>query len=251
MARIRSVHPDICLSQVMADLPAELERTFVRLWTHCDDEGRCVDNPKLIKAALYPLHDAMTAARVDKDLAALDTAGLILRYSVNGTRVLAVCSWSEYQHPQRATKSKLPAFDASGAVREPSANTQRALHAGVGVGEGVGEGAIAPKDSSRNGHGKKPDPLWDALIAACGITTADITPSSRGGYNKALKEIRDAGATCEDISARARLHRAKWNGASLTPTSLAKHWAELGSAPKRQSEPRSDFQEAEYVDEPF
>jgi hypothetical protein len=68
MARIRSVHPDICISETMAVVSAELERTFVRLWTHCDDHGRCQDNVHLIKAGIYPLHLDVTPERLDEEL---------------------------------------------------------------------------------------------------------------------------------------------------------------------------------------
>jgi hypothetical protein len=108
MARIRSVHPDICVSETMAVLPAELERTFVRLWTHCDDDGRCLDSPKLIKAAIYPLHDDVTAEKLNEELYELDAAGLVSRYMVGEKRYLQVLSWGEFQHPQRPKKSKFP-----------------------------------------------------------------------------------------------------------------------------------------------
>jgi len=108
MARIRSVKPEICLSETMAQLPAELERTFVRLWTHCDDEGRCRDNPRLIKAAIYPLHDDIDHVRLDVELTNLADVGLIVRYALDGVRYLAVPSWREHQHPQRPQQSKIP-----------------------------------------------------------------------------------------------------------------------------------------------
>lgn len=109
MARIRSVHPDICVSPTMAELPAHLERTFVRLWTHCDDHGRCLDIPRLIKAAIYPLHDDMTAEVLDDELEQLRKAGLVIRYQGDGKALLAVRSWGEYQHPNRPRPSKLAA----------------------------------------------------------------------------------------------------------------------------------------------
>jgi hypothetical protein len=115
MARIRSVHPDICVSETMAALPAELERTFVRLWTHCDDEGRCIDSPKLIKAAIYPLHDDVTAEKLNEELYELDAAGLVSRYMVGEKRYLQVLSWGEFQHPQRPKKSKFPPLPGTGA----------------------------------------------------------------------------------------------------------------------------------------
>jgi len=150
MARIRSVHPDICVSDTLAGLDAELERTFVRLWTHCDDEGRCRDNPKLIKAALYPLHDDVTWERLDVELDCLDAKGLIVRYEVAGQRYLAVRSWGEYQHPQRAKASNIPPPE-DGRPREPSPtppspgseesrNGTRPVREPSRTGEGVGEG---------------------------------------------------------------------------------------------------------------
>lgn len=185
MARIRSVHPDLCVSPTMAKLTAELERTFVRLLIHCDDDGRCVDNSLLIKAAIYPLHNAMTAQRVDKDLDGLLAAGLILRYSVDGKRVIAVTSWSDYQHPQRATPSKLPGPDSAGVVHEPSAIVPRALHAGVGEGEGEGigegEGAGAVDKSTRA--------VFDAWVEATGRdkSRTKFTDDRRRHILKALK----------------------------------------------------------------
>lgn len=174
----------------MARLSAELERTFVRLLIHCDDEGRCLDNPKLIKAAIYPLHDSMTAARVDRDLAGLLEVGLILRYSAGGQRVLAVTSWSEFQHPQRATPSKLPAPDAAGVLHEPSASVPRALHAGVGegVGEGEGEGeGVGTVDKSTTR-------VFEAWVEATGRDQArtKLTADRRRRILKALKDYDEA-----------------------------------------------------------
>lgn len=110
MARIRSVHPELCTDDVMARLPAEVERTFVRLWTHLDDEGRCVDNPQLIKAALLPLHDDVTVADVDEHLDELAAVGLLRRYEANGKRFLTVKpeSWKQWQKPRHRYESKFP-----------------------------------------------------------------------------------------------------------------------------------------------
>jgi hypothetical protein len=154
VARIRSVHPDICVSETMAELPAELERTFVRLWTHCDDYGRCVHNPRLIKAALYPLHDCVTATQIESELMDLEERGLIASYEVDGITYLYVRSWSEYQHPQRRSKSRCPVPpDASEQSDEGSANAPRGFAEddassppdwarGEGVGEGEEDGDV-------------------------------------------------------------------------------------------------------------
>jgi hypothetical protein len=109
MARIRSVHPDICISETMAVVSAELERTFVRLWTHCDDHGRCQDNVHLIKAGIYPLHLDVTPERLDEELDGLVQHGLIVRYEVGFRRYIQISSWSEFQHPNRPKDRKFPA----------------------------------------------------------------------------------------------------------------------------------------------
>jgi hypothetical protein len=92
----------------MATLPAALERTYVRLWTHCDDDGRAIDNPRLIKAALYPLNDEQTHQTIDTELDQLQERGLITRYEVDGFRFLAVVKWHQYQKPQKKVESKYP-----------------------------------------------------------------------------------------------------------------------------------------------
>lgn len=112
MARIRSIHPDICTSESMALLPAEVERTYCRLWTHCDDSGRCVDNVKLIKAAIFPLHDDVTCEVLDEHLTRLVAGRHLVGYEVAGRAYLQVREWSRYQHPQKARESKLPVRDS-------------------------------------------------------------------------------------------------------------------------------------------
>lgn len=109
MARIRSVHPAICEDETLADVSAEAERTFVRLWTHLDDEGRCLDNARLIRAALYPLHD-LTDGDVEADLEELASAGLLIRYEAAGRCYLSAKpgSWVEWQKPRHKYPSKHP-----------------------------------------------------------------------------------------------------------------------------------------------
>jgi hypothetical protein len=141
----------------MAGLSAELERTFVRLWTHCDDAGRAIDNPRLIKAALFPLHDDVTTDGIDGHLAALVAAGLIVRYQEGDRRYLAVCSWGEFQKPQRPTPSKFPepstlpgddSRKARGTIADASSTPP--LRSGVEIGVGEGVEALSNEDFEPN-----------------------------------------------------------------------------------------------------
>ncbi|MEU3917091.1 hypothetical protein [Streptomyces sp. NPDC029004] len=102
----------------MADLTPEQRLTFIGLWTHCDDEGRAVDDARLIKAAVWPLDDR-TAADVEGDLAALTESSLITRYTLNHKPYMAVNGWREHQRINRPTPSKLPAPEQGETIPTP------------------------------------------------------------------------------------------------------------------------------------
>jgi hypothetical protein len=108
MARIRTIKPEFFTSLTIADLPLTARLTFIGLWTHVDDAGRCVDDARLIKAAAWPLDDR-TAADIEIDLKLLTESSLITRYMLNQKRYLVVTGWSEHQRINRPTPSKLPA----------------------------------------------------------------------------------------------------------------------------------------------
>jgi hypothetical protein len=108
MARIRTIKPEFFTSLTIADLPLTARLTFIGLWTHVDDAGRCVDDARLIKAALWPLDDR-TATDIEIDLKLLTESSLITRYALNRKRYIAVTNWGEHQRINRPTASKLPA----------------------------------------------------------------------------------------------------------------------------------------------
>lgn len=73
---------------------------------------------------------------------------------------------------------------------------------------------------------RKTDPLWNALADVMGRQPE--TTSERGRWNHALKELRDAQATADDIQSRAREYRRRWPKVEFTPTALAANWGTLG-----------------------
>lgn len=151
MPRIRSVHPDICDDEVLAEVTAYAERTFIRLWTHLDDKGRGVDNPKLWKGKLYPLHDDVTSDRVERDLVELAACGLLIRYEVDGKRYLCAKAdaWAKFQRPQHPTPSKLP------PPPEPSVSLMSPPVGGVGSGVGE-ESSGQGEEGESEGEAKSP-----------------------------------------------------------------------------------------------
>lgn len=108
MGRIRSIHPDTCVSETMAALSDRQERTFFRLLTECDDVGRCTANARLLKGALYPLVDSITPKHIQEDLQVLAARRLLQFYRVAGKDYLVIRSWDEFQHPKNPSAPRYP-----------------------------------------------------------------------------------------------------------------------------------------------
>lgn len=118
--------------------------------------------------------------------------------------------------------------DTSGRTEATPLSTTEATHAVVSL---LSDQLPRPSNETTClPEGKRTDQLWEAVMLACGIS-GQITNGARAGYGKAVKELREAGATPDDVAERGRNHRQMWPHASLTPHSLAKHWAELRIQP--------------------
>ena len=128
MARIRTIKPEFFTSESIAAIrPYRARLTFVGLWTHATDQGRCRDNAKLIKAAVWPLEDDVTVTDVEDDLTTLAQLGRIIRY--HGTPaggdqpvpLLQIVNFSEHQKINRpSNRTTLPGPDDP---EEPPPNT--------------------------------------------------------------------------------------------------------------------------------
>jgi hypothetical protein len=77
---------------------------------------------------------------------------------------------------------------------------------------------------------KKRDEVWDAIMDACGVNATTINSNERGRYNKAVKLLKESGATAEEIHTRVEVYRRKFKGAAVTPVAVANHWSELDPA---------------------
>ncbi|MDT3395802.1 hypothetical protein RKE29_03930 [Streptomyces sp. B1866] len=132
MARIRTVKPEMFISETLASVSLTAERTFTGLLTQADDEGRHRDNAAVIAGALWPLRPEHTAVHVEDDLQQLADTGLICRYTAaDGKRYLHLVNWHLHQKINRPSASRLPSCphhgapaDTHGGLTEPS-NTHR------------------------------------------------------------------------------------------------------------------------------
>lgn len=108
MARIRTIKPSIFSSETVCSWPIPVRWTFAGLFTYMDDAGRGRDEPRLIKAELYPLDDAMTIRKVEQHLAMIAANGPLCRYLFDGSHFLHIVSWREHQVVNRPTPSRIP-----------------------------------------------------------------------------------------------------------------------------------------------
>ena len=108
MARIRSIKPDAFTSESLTRLDYFTRWTFAGLWTYFDDEGYGRGDSRLIRAALFPLDDDVTARKVEKALDALVEEDCVCRYEVDGRQFLHAPKWGDHQKVNRPTKTKFP-----------------------------------------------------------------------------------------------------------------------------------------------
>ena len=172
MPRARNIKPGFFANEDLAELPFETRLLFIGLWTLADREGRLEDRPKRIKMAIFPGDDV----NVEKCLAALDKAGFIYRYTVDGGRYIEVCQFKKHQNPHhREPDSTIPKPWASPRLD--------------GVGNGTKPEALAPcKDEEARGKPEadtgqasvepRSSPA-DSLIPDSGFLIRDITTDLR------------------------------------------------------------------------
>lgn len=145
MPRIRTIKPEFWTSVTIASLrPRETRLTFIGLWNFADDHGRCLDEPRLLKAAIWPLDDDITAATVVDHLDRLAAAGLIIRYTYRDRPLLQITNWYEHQKVEKPRPSRFPPFDDPVAEVSP---TPPRLLPDASPGEGKG------REGKGNGKG--------------------------------------------------------------------------------------------------
>jgi len=239
--KIRSIHPGFFSDRKISNLPYEARVLYAGLWCYSDDYGRGQYLPKAIEGAVFP-HDPVDIVDL---LLKLEKAELIRVYEARGDVFYEIPSWDKYQSPRYKAKTAYPAPE-DGEYRERPTNMHPGLFStdsaqtqvrvspdslsGEGVGEGVGEGEgvlLAPQPARAR------DEIWDALLLA-GFE-APTNDNTRGKRNKAVKLLRQSGATPEQISVRTQAWPLHFPDATLTDIALANHWDELGRPPAKAS----------------
>lgn len=106
MARARNIKPKFFTNEQVVGVPFVSRLLFIGLWTIADRAGRLEDKPLQIKMQVFP-GDSID---VNSCLAELQDAGLLLRYSINGSKYIQVLTFEKHQNPHKdESASEIPA----------------------------------------------------------------------------------------------------------------------------------------------
>ncbi len=109
MANSRLITSDIWADDWFGPLPFFEQTLWIGLFSNCaDDQGRLLDNPILIRAAVFPYKD-VPVGEIDAALTRFAQDRRLLRYTADGKRLIQLLNWWEHQRPQWAQPSKWPA----------------------------------------------------------------------------------------------------------------------------------------------
>jgi len=187
--RTRTIKPGFFKNEALAECHPLARILFEGLWCLADRDGRLEDRPARIKAEVLP-YDAVDANEL---LEQLHQHNFILRYQVNGRKLIQVLKFKEHQrpHPNEATlELPSPSDDAVKLHEDSGKNTARcALTPSLinpspsSPDEPAGESVPPPSESlgkakpTARGGTRKPNPLFDAV---CAVTASD--PKASGSY---------------------------------------------------------------------
>lgn len=106
-------------------MPAESERLFIRLIMKADDFGRFHADPRLVRAACYPLEDC-TTAKVRDGINELVKRGLLFAYEVDKRPYIAIVN---YGQRLKQSRPKFPQPDGESEEWKPTSGNFRELPA--------------------------------------------------------------------------------------------------------------------------
>ncbi|QDV26663.1 hypothetical protein [Aureliella helgolandensis] len=99
MARIRSIKPEFCTSEQLAECSPTARLLFILMWAHCDDAGRHPASAKRLKMECFPA-DSFSTEFMESLVAELINTDLIVEYEHKSKHFWQVTGW----HHQKIDK---------------------------------------------------------------------------------------------------------------------------------------------------
>lgn len=106
--RIRTLKPEVWQDENVGDLSHGARLLFIGLITMADDDGRLRELPETIRGHVFP-HDGISKPKIERWLREVASAGMIVRYEVDGREYVAFRQWSKHQKVDKGNESELPA----------------------------------------------------------------------------------------------------------------------------------------------
>lgn len=106
--RARNIKPGFFKNPDLADAGPAAQLLCIGLWCMADKEGRLKDQPRVIKAEVFPYYEI----DVNRELTVIQRLGHIRRFEVGGIKVIEVINFRKHQSPHHTERgSELPAYD--------------------------------------------------------------------------------------------------------------------------------------------
>ena len=174
--RIRSTRPHFWRSERIASVSWDARLVLKGLESYVDDNGVGKDDIALIVGDLFQRdlirEPSRTVARVSEAISELSQAGLLWRYTIDGTRLLFISFWEECQRIDKAQAGRFPRPDGTlhykdSSIRECSEiprEDSRTFAPGVGEEgrRGVGEEQTCATKLRDHPTPSRFDEFWDA-----------------------------------------------------------------------------------------
>jgi translation initiation factor IF-1 len=193
VARIRTVKPEFFDDPDIIDLSLAARLLFIGLWTQADRRGRLLDEPRRLKIRLMPGDDVDVNAILNE----LVHAGVLVRYEVEGRKLLWIRNFERHQQPHvREAESVLaPCQHEAGPVLapdKPRAGTPVTVTVS-GSGNGVGKDAVAsgrpPLYGKPLGYRPRIDCAWPGRPPVPGSLHAEFITKVGGDENEARAKL--------------------------------------------------------------
>lgn len=113
MPRIRTIKPEFCTSEQVAECSRDARLLFVLMWCFCDDAGRHKASVRKLKMECFP-GDALGDAEVTRLIDELIENDLIEEYEVGSERYWQVLGWNHQKIDQPIVKHP----DSDGKVEQ-------------------------------------------------------------------------------------------------------------------------------------
>lgn len=167
MGRIRTVKPEFFTHEELSELSAETHLFAAALLCYADDYGYFNANPKLIKAAIFPIRE--TSGTIPEMLRKLSGIGYVrLGITSEGKAVGQVITFADHQRVSHATPSRFSNLsikwegsgivpEDSGTIREDSGNDPKNI--------GKPPESFRLKGKEQGKEGSPPEELAPEMVA--------------------------------------------------------------------------------------